>query len=111
MRGKADDVEQDDIAEDAFGLLGGGDEPVFAVVVEKDAELVAGFGVVGHKSFWQEDAFAAIVEDKADGELSFYDQGIVFADADHGVKVRLWTESRFGGAERRRTANGVQKVV
>src|SRR5579863_327641 len=61
-------------------------------MIEKDAQVVAGFGVVWHKSFWQKDAVAAVIEDEADGELSFNDQVIVFADADHWVKVRFWAK-------------------
>ena len=104
---QADDAEQDDIAEDTFGLLGGGDEPVFAVVVEKDPEFVAGFGVVWRKSFWQQDAVAAVIEDEAHGELSFNDQGIVFADVDHRVKIRLWTKTGRCDVETRRRRGGV----
>jgi hypothetical protein len=88
MWGKADDAEQDDIAKDAFWLLGGGDEAVLAVVVKKDAEGVAGFGVGWRKSFWQEDAIGAVIEDKAHGKLSFNDQGIVLPDVNHGAKLR-----------------------
>jgi hypothetical protein len=93
VRGQADDAEQDNIAKNAPRLLSGGDKPVFAVVIEKNAELVAGFGVGGDEALWQQDALAAVIEDEADGELSFYDQGIVFADADHWVKVRLWAKN------------------
>ena len=59
--------------------------------------MVARFGVVWYKSFWQEDAIAAVIEDEADGELSFHNQGIVFADADHGVKVRQRNLCSFAG--------------
>ena len=93
MRGQANDAEQDNIAKDALGLLGGSDEPVLAVVVEKDLDFVTGFGGFGGESFWQKDAVAAIIEDEADAELSFNDQGIVFADVNHQVKVRYHSKS------------------
>ena len=102
LGGKGNDLKQDDIAEDAFGLLGGCDQPVFAVVINKNFEFVAGAGGWGGKTFWQEDAFAAIIEDEAHSELSFDDQFVVFADADHRAKVRIEWEKfgvgiRFGG--------------
>ena len=95
LRGDTNHLQQDDIAEDAFRLLGSGDDPVLAVMVEEDLELVTGFGIAGYKSFGQEDAFAAIVEDEAHGEFPLYSQGIVFADPDHRVKVRC--SLVFGG--------------
>lgn len=57
-------------------------------MVKKDLELVPWFGMAGHKSFRQKDAFATIVEDEAHGEFPLYSQGVVFADPDHLVKVR-----------------------
>jgi len=68
--GYADHGKQDDIAKGAFGLLGSGDKAVFAIVIEEDPEVVAGFGAFGYESFWQQDTFSAVVEDKADGKLS-----------------------------------------
>ena len=94
LRGDADHLQQDDIAEDPFGLLGGGDDPVFAVMIEEDLEMVAGFGMTGHESFGQEDAFAAIVEDETHGEFPLYGHGVVFADPDHRVKVRSLREGK-----------------
>jgi hypothetical protein len=88
LRRETDDAEEDDITEDSFGLLGGGDGPVLAVVVHKDMEFIAGFCVVWCESFWQEDALTAVIEDEAHRELSFNDQVIVFTDVDHRVKVR-----------------------
>jgi hypothetical protein len=90
--GQAHDAEQDDVSQNAFRRLGGGDDPVFAVVVEEDTEAVAGFGIAGGESFWKQDAIGAVVKDEADGELSQDWEGVVFADMDHRPKL-----CRFAG--------------
>src|SRR6185437_592527 len=70
LRGDADDLEFYDIAKDPFGMLGGGNQPIFSIVIEEYGEVVTDAGAPGNESLWKQDTVPSIVEDEP--EIQFF---------------------------------------